>query len=620
MPNHRLPRLLLAVVTFAVASIARAQPTYKSLPVFGLQFEHDYRQSSTAGSRLASPAAVFYAFLLPNTPGSVRLPSGTTSTIPFNGQIEQGFPTFAAFDAAYPAGTYTLTAGNAAGISLVVPANPFPADIPQVVGGTWNAAGQLVVNPTIDTTITINSYAGYGRAGVDTQISLIVNTTNGDTAIGREQNSSDVASPFTTLTIPAGTLVAGRPYFASISFGIAHVANTTAVPGAVVVVFANNYLDFPLAVVAPANGAPTIAAQPVAKTVATGSTVVFSVAANGLPVPTYQWRLGTTPLTTAASRNATYVFNGTAANAGAYNCVVTNSVGSVTSADAVLTVNNVAATGVGRLVNLSVLAPTGPGAQLLTMGATVGGQGAAGPAALVIRGIGPTLGTFGVGGVLTDPVLSIFPAGSTTASATNDNWGGTPALVTAFANVGAFALPTTSLDSAALLTPSAGGFTVQVAGKGSATGTVIAEVYDASGSTRTATTPRLTNLSTLTSIAVADTLAAGFVIGGSTARTVLVRAVGPTLGTAFRIDGAMEDPKLELFNNDTGAKIAENDNWAGASWLSSTHAAVGAFALGGTATKDASLVITLAPGAYSARVSGVNSGAGTAIIEVYEVP
>ena len=121
MPNHRLRRLLLAVVTFAVASIARAQPTYKSLPVFGLQFEHDYRQSSTAGSRLASPAAVFYAFLLPNTPGSVRLPSGTTSTIPTNGQIERGFPTFAAFDAAYPAGTYTLTAGNTAGISLVVP-------------------------------------------------------------------------------------------------------------------------------------------------------------------------------------------------------------------------------------------------------------------------------------------------------------------------------------------------------------------------------------------------------------------------------------------------------------------------------------------------------------------
>ncbi|MGH7945388.1 MAG: hypothetical protein ACREF9_10295 [Opitutaceae bacterium] len=55
-------------------------------------------------------------------------------------------------------------------------------------------------------------------------------------------------------------------------------------------------------------------------------------------------------------------------------------------------------------------------------------------------------------------------------------------------------------------------------------------------------------------------------------------------------------------------------------WLGSTHATVGAFALGGPTTKDASLVVTLAPGAYSARVSGLNGGAGAAIIEVYEVP
>jgi hypothetical protein len=82
----------------------------------------------------------------------------------------------------------------------------------------------------------------------------------------------------------------------------------------------------------------------------------------------------------------------------------------------------------------------------------------------------------------------------------------------------------------------------------------------------------------------------------------------------------MEDPRLELFNNDTGVKIAENDNWAGAAWLISSNNAVGAFALGGPTTKDAALVITLAPGAYSARVNGVNGGGGTAIIEVYEVP
>ena len=47
--------------------------------------------------------------------------------------------------------------------------------------------------------------------------------------------------------------------------------------------------------------------------------------------------------------------------------------------------------------------------------------------------------------------------------------------------------------------------------------------------------------------------------------------------------------------------------------------AVGAFAIGGTASKDAIILATLAPGNYTAQVSAVGTG-GTAIVEVYEVP
>jgi hypothetical protein len=149
---------------------------------------------------------------------------------------------------------------------------------------------------------------------------------------------------------------------------------------------------------------------------------------------------------------------------------------------------------------------------------------------------------------------------------------------------------------------------------------VIAEVYDAAGADRTATTPRLTNLSTLTSIARGSTLSAGFVVGGSTARSVLVRAVGPTLGTAFGLTGVMADPTLELYDNDRSIRVAANDNWSGANWLLAASNSVGAFALGGPGTRDAALLITLPPGAYSARVTGASNSSGTAIIEVYEVP
>ncbi|MEO5958270.1 MAG: immunoglobulin domain-containing protein, partial [Opitutaceae bacterium] len=602
MSNPRYA-LLLAVALSAVASLTHAQPIYKGLPAFGVQFEHEYVQSSTAAPRLANPAAIFYAFLLPNNRvGSVRLPSGSTSAIP-NGQITSQFATFAAFDAAYPAGTYTLAIGSVTGIALAIPANPFPADIPRVVGGTWNAAGQLVINPAIDTTITINSYAGYGKAGVDTNLSLLVNDNNGDTVIGRDQFSSEAASPFTTFTIPAGTLVAGRSYFVDVSFGIFHATNTTGLSGAVAFSIANNFLEFPLSVVAAANAAPTIAAQPASKMIATGSTVAFSVEADGTPKPTYQWRKDGVAISGATS--ATLLLAGANALAGAYTCVITNASGSVTSAPATLAVSNVAATDVGRLANLSVLASTGPGAQLLTMGANVGGAGTTGALPLVVRGVGPGLAAYGVGGTLADPTMAIFPEGSGTPSATNDNWGGSVAMAAAFVNVGAFELPPASLDAAALHNQVAGGFTVQVAGKGAATGTVIAEVYDAAGIARTATTPRLVNLSTLTSVPTAGTLTAGFVIGGSTSRTVLVRAVGPTLGTAFSIPGTMADPKLEVFA-ENGTKLAENDNWAGAPAIAAANAATGAFAFSGNATKDAAVVITLAPGNYSARASGLN--------------
>ena len=110
----------------------------------------------------------------------------------------------------------------------------------------------------------------------------------------------------------------------------------------------------------------------------------------------------------------------------------------------------------------------------------------------------------------------------------------------------------------------------------------------------------------------------GFVIGGTAPCRVLVRAVGPTLGTVFGIGGVMADPGLVLFSNDTGQQIGANDDWGGSGALTAAMNAVGAFALGDPASRDAGLVVTLAPGAYSVRVSGKNSTGGAAIVEVYE--
>jgi hypothetical protein len=114
-------------------------------------------------------------------------------------------------------------------------------------------------------------------------------------------------------------------------------------------------------------------------------------------------------------------------------------------------------------------------------------------------------------------------------------------------------------------------------------------------------------------------LTVGFVIGGNTARTVLVRAIGPGLA-AFGVPGTMPDPQLALFNS-SQVRMVENDNWGGDPQITNASTSVGAFAIADAAGKDAMMLTTLAPGGYTVQVNGVpNTGGGSALVEVYEVP
>jgi hypothetical protein len=369
-----------------------------------------------------------------------------------------------------------------------------------------------------------------------------------------------------------------------------------------------------VAVNVPSGGAPTIARQPVGLTVSNNSTAVFTVQASGTTSPTYQWSRNGAAI--AGATSATLVISAaTTANAGNYTVTVGNGAGaSVTSSAASLAIST--DSNFGRLINLSISTSVTTADPFFTVGTVVGGAGTTGSKALLIRAVGPTLGAFGVPGTISDPKMEVFSGSASVA--TNDNWGGGATLANAFAAVGAFAMDASSRD-AAVFNPSlaAGGYTVQVSGVGGATGSVLAELYDATpAGSFTATTPRLINVSVSKQISTGGSLTAGFVIGGGTARTVLVRAIGPGLA-AFGLGGTMADPKLSLFSGSN--TIAENDNWGGDAQITASGTAVGAFAIADAAGKDAMILITLAPGNYTTTVSGTGAG-GTALVEVYEVP
>jgi len=123
---------------------------------------------------------------------------------------------------------------------------------------------------------------------------------------------------------------------------------------------------------------------------------------------------------------------------------------------------------------------------------------------------------------------------------------------------------------------------------------------------------RLVNLSTGGAVSATEPLTAGVVISDEP-RTVLIRAVGPTLAT-FGVGTPLANPALTIFDS-AGRELARNDDWDRS--LAATFVRAGAFPLS-DGSLDAALVITLPPGAYTAQVTGSTKGA--ALVEVYALP
>lgn len=134
---------------------------------------------------------------------------------------------------------------------------------------------------------------------------------------------------------------------------------------------------------------------------------------------------------------------------------------------------------------------------------------------------------------------------------------------------------------------------------------------------QTITLTRLVNLSARLHVSANDGNGAsivGFVVTGDSPKQILVRAVGPTLAE-LHVPAPLPDPQLTLFDG-KGTTLATNRGWNNDAQIASADAAVGAFALD-AGSKDAALLETLPPGAYTAQVGSGNDG--IALVEVYDV-
>jgi hypothetical protein len=224
---------------------------------------------------------------------------------------------------------------------------------------------------------------------------------------------------------------------------------------------------------------------------------------------------------------------------------------------------------------------------------------------------------FGVNGVLARPHVKVLRADGAVI-AENIGWqatAGRDAVVAAGARAGAFPLALNRADSALLLALEPAPYTIQVSGADGGSGVALVEVYDLSPLENG---QKLKNISTRAMAASGEnTLIAGVVVPGSVPKRVLIRAVGPGL-TAYHVSGVLAQPVLTL-KTQSGQTIATNTGWstsADAAAITSSSAEAGAFPL---VAGDSALVLTLAPGQYSAQVTGAGGTSGVALVEIYEL-
>ena len=226
---------------------------------------------------------------------------------------------------------------------------------------------------------------------------------------------------------------------------------------------------------------------------------------------------------------------------------------------------------------------------------------------VVVRGIGPSLGAFGLTDLLLDPVIELH-AFDSSLIVKNDNWKdnqGSQIEGTPFE-------PGDDRESVLLATLPPTAYTAILTGNDNTTGVGLVEVYD----NDPALDSELANISTRGLVQGGNNvMIGGFILGGGTENTrIAVRGIGPSL-SQFGLNNVLADPTLELRNAD-GTLIGANDDWTDDPVSAALLSANG---LGLSDTKESGIFTALPPGQFTAILAGRDGGIGLGLVEVYNL-
>jgi uncharacterized repeat protein (TIGR01451 family) len=255
-------------------------------------------------------------------------------------------------------------------------------------------------------------------------------------------------------------------------------------------------------------------------------------------------------------------------------------------------------------LNISTRARTELGDRAMIGGFIITGNA---PKPVVIRGLGPSLSTFGLSDLLLNPQLELRGS-SNNLIFLNRDWKDNQRSLIEGTNFE----PKDERESVIVISLNPGAYTAILTGEGGTTGIGLVEVYD----TNPGVDSKLGNISTRGFVQTGDkVMIGGFTLGVTNNPTrIAVRGRGPSL-SQFNLSPVLADPTLEL-RNQNGTIMIVNDDWQSDPVSAKALTDNG---LGLSDPKEAGIFALLPAGQFTAILAGSGGGTGIGLIEIYNL-